>query len=131
MRRGRETFAKAVALRRLAKLVLQGVLDRRPQGGGSSRHEYHLTDKGWDAAKILLAMMSFGEAWMFERGREPIRLYDRRTGRRVRPVLVDEETGAAIDPRGLYAGPGPAFPASKAVRRARFAEHYERQGRGP
>lgn len=124
-------IGRNILSRRLARLVEQGVLERRLPGEGSARHEYHLTEMGWDAAKVLLAMMPFGEAWMFERGREPIRLYDRRTDRRIRPVLVDEATGEPIDPRTLYAGPGPAFPAAKEVRRARFSEYYERRGRGP
>jgi DNA-binding HxlR family transcriptional regulator len=110
--------------RRLERLVEQGVLTRTAYQARPPRFEYHLTDKGYDAARVLLAMMGFGERWQFEPGREPIQLFDRQSHRRVRPVLVDAETGAPIDPRALYAGPGPSFPAEEAVRRARFADYY-------
>ena len=111
---------------RLAKLVEQEILERRLYQERPARYEYHLTDKGYDAAKLLLAMMPFGESWFFETGREPIIIYDRRTGRRVRPVLVDAESGEPIDPKTLYAGPGNSFPRSEKTRRERFTEYYER-----
>jgi DNA-binding HxlR family transcriptional regulator len=115
---------------RLAKLVEEGVLERRAYEARPRRYEYHLTEKGYDAAKVLLAMMPFGEAWTFEPGREPIQVFHRKTGKRVRPVVVDAETGEPLDPRELYAGPGPSFPAGKSVRQERFPEYYERHAAG-
>lgn len=119
-------IGRNILSRRLKKLVDQGVLEKRLYQERPARYEYHLTEMGYDAAKVLVAMMPFGERWTFD-GREPIRLYDRRTERRVKPVLVDEETGEPIDPRQLYAGPGPGFPQSNEVRRWRFREYFERQ----
>jgi DNA-binding HxlR family transcriptional regulator len=112
---------------RLALLVKHGLLEKRCYTERPPRFEYHLTDKGHDAARLLVAMMAFGEAWYFDRGQEPIRLFDRTTGRRVRAALVDAGTGAPLDPRALYAGPGPSFPPNEAVRRERFAEYYRRK----
>lgn len=109
--------------RRLAVLVEQGLLERKQYQENPPRFEYHLTDKGYDATLILLAMMSFGEKWYFKKNREPIRLYNRETGERVRPVLVDEATGAQIDPRTLVPAPGPAFPKGQ-FRKNRFREYY-------
>ena len=102
-------ISRNILTRRLAKLVEQGVLERRKYQDRPARFEYFLTDKGYDATKLLLAMMPFGETWLFDEGDEPIRLFDRRTKRRVRPILVDEETGERIDPRQLYAGQGLPF----------------------
>lgn len=119
-------IGRNILTRRLAHLVEAGVLERRPYEVRPPRFEYHLTDKGYDAAKVLLAMMSFGDRWQFPRGREPIQLFDRATGRRVRPALVDADTGAPIDPRALLAGPGPTFPKDRAVRRRRFRDYYDR-----
>ena len=113
--------------RRLAQLVEQGVLEKRPYQDRPTRYEYHLTDKGYDAAKLLLAMMPFGEDWLFGEEGEPIRLYDRRNDRQVRPLLIDADTGEPIDPREIYAGPGPAFPAVEHIRRERFTEFYGRR----
>mgnify|MGYP000126437341 CR=1 FL=1 len=41
-----------------------------------------------------------------------------------RLFAFDAETGEAIDPRELYAGPRPAFPEEEGVRRERFVEYY-------
>jgi hypothetical protein len=86
---------------------------------------------GPDAAKLLVAMMAFGEAWYLDRGQEPIRLFDRETGRRVKAALVDAETGKPLDPRTLYPGPGPSFPRSEEIRRERFTEYYARPKGAP
>jgi len=123
-------IGRNILTRRLALLVTHGLLERRRYQTRPPRFDYVLTDKGYDAATILLAMMPFGERWSFPEGREPIQLFDRESGQRVRPVVVDRETGRPLDPRALIAGPGPGFPASKAVRRERFAEFYARRGEG-
>ena len=123
-------IGRNILTKRLAKLVEQGVLERRPYQEHPIRYEYHLTEKGFDAAKLLIAMMPFGEAWFFDEEREPIRVYDRETNQRVRPVVVDANTGKPIDPRALYAGPGPTFPPVEHIRRERFAEYYERHEQG-
>jgi DNA-binding HxlR family transcriptional regulator len=120
-------IGRNILTRRLTRLVEQGVLERRQYQERPPRFEYDLTEKGYDAARVLLAMMPFGEKWLFEGRREPIRLYDRRSGRRVRPALVDQETGEHLDPRQLYAGPGPSFPGDDAIRQARFGEYYARR----
>ncbi len=120
-------IARNMLTRRLNTLVEQGLLERRPYQNKPVRYEYHLTDMGYDAALVLLAMMPFGEAWFFGDDREPIYVYDRETDRRVRPVVVDADTGEPIDGRCLYAGPGPSFPRSKSVRRQRFKEYFARR----
>ena len=121
-------IGRNILTRRLSALVEAGVLEKRRYQERPPRYEYHLTDMGYDAAKVLVAMMPFGEAWFFEPDRAPIRLYDRATGREVRPELVDAHTGRPIDPRELFPGPGPTFPPDESVRRARFGEFFERTG---
>jgi DNA-binding HxlR family transcriptional regulator len=122
-------IGRNILTRRLALLVDRGLVEKRRYQDRPPRFEYHLTAKGYDAALLLVAMMPFGEEWYFGRGNEPVRLFDRETGRRVRPVLIDAATGQAIDARRLYAGPGPAFPKVEGVRRERFREYYLRRGR--
>jgi hypothetical protein len=108
--------------------VEQGVLEKRRYQDRPARYEYHLIDKGYDAARLLVAMMGFGETWLFAPGHEPVHLFNRRTGRRVRPLTIDAESGMPIEVRELYAGPGPSFPPVEQIRRERFAEYYERRG---
>jgi DNA-binding HxlR family transcriptional regulator len=120
-------IGRNILARRLALLVGQGLLEKHLYQRRPPRFEYRLTDKGFDAARLLLAMMHFGETWYFGPGKEPVWLLDRETGRRVRPVIVDAETGVTIDVRRLYAAPGPGFPQPEHVRRERFQEHFLRQ----
>jgi DNA-binding HxlR family transcriptional regulator len=120
-------ISRNILTRRLDSLVEHGVLERRAYQQKPRRYEYHLTEMGYDAATLLLAMMPFGERWFFGEQRAPIELYDRKTDRRIKPLLVDADSGEPIAARDLYAGPGPAFPDSDEVRKERFAEFYERQ----
>jgi DNA-binding HxlR family transcriptional regulator len=117
-------IGRNILTRRLALLVEHGVLSKEEYA--PNRFEYRLTEKGYAATKVLLATMAFGDEWAFSPGKEPIAVFDRRTGRRVRPVVTDAETGERLDPRTLYAGPGPGFPGPKQARHARFVEFYER-----
>ena len=99
-------------------------MEKRPYQENPPRYEYHLTDKGYDAAMVLLTLMRFGEKWYFENDQAPVLLYDRRTGQPVTPELIDKQTGETIDTKHLYAGPGPAFPEDESIREARFSEYY-------
>ncbi|MEM7707066.1 MAG: helix-turn-helix domain-containing protein [Pseudomonadota bacterium] len=116
--------SRNILTRRLTLLVEQELLSKRCYQDRPPRYEYHLTEKGFDACRVLLAMMPFGERWYFGGEGKPVQLYDQRTGQPVTPVLVDQHTGEAIDPRHLIAGPGPAFPASPHIRHERFSEYY-------
>lgn len=123
-------IGRNILTRRLARLVEQGVLEKHPYQERPPRHAYRLTEKGYEAAKMLFAMVPFGEKWLFGVGEEPIHLFDRHSDQRVSPVLVDRNTGEEIDARNLYAGPGPGFPSSEALRRRRFREYFRRVGGG-
>ncbi len=117
-------IGRNILTKRLEALIAEGVLEKRPAQDGSARQGYFLTPKGFDAASVMLGLMPFGERWYFAKGEVPIQLYNRHTHRKVRPLLVDADTGAPLDARDLYAGPGPAFPADISLRRDRFTEYY-------
>ena len=55
--------ARDVLARRLAVLVDEGVLERRPyqQPGARTRYEYRLTQAGRDLRPVLLALMEWGD----------------------------------------------------------------------
>ncbi|MFK7856054.1 MAG: winged helix-turn-helix transcriptional regulator [Granulosicoccus sp.] len=110
--------------RRLKQLIEEGLLEKKAYQFSPERYEYRLTDKGFDAIKVLIAMMEFGEKWHFKQGKEPIRLYNIESGERVHPAVVDANTMETIDPRKITAGPGPGFPKNKTIRRIRFGESY-------
>jgi len=83
---------RASLSRRLAKLVGEGLLERKRYQQRPPRYEYHLTEKGRAFFDVLAAMWRFGEDWLFRGGAAPVTLVDRSSGRTVRPIVVDEAT---------------------------------------
>ncbi len=93
--------SRAVLSQRLTRLVDEGLLERRQYQDRPARHDYHLTEKGRAFSDVLAAMWRWGEDWMpAAPDADPV-LVDRRTGDRVRPSVVDETTGEAIEVRYL------------------------------
>jgi DNA-binding HxlR family transcriptional regulator len=88
---------RASLSRRLARLVEDGLLARRRYQERPPRDEYELTEKGRAFGGVLAALWRFGEDWMFRGGAAPVTLVDRRSGRPVRPIVVDEATRAPLD----------------------------------
>lgn len=88
---------RAILSRRLRRLVKEGLLEKRLYEAHPPRHEYVPTEKGrafWD---VLAALWRFGEDWLWDPGKTPpVELVDRDTGAPVRPVVVDERTGARL-----------------------------------
>ena len=64
------------------------------------------TNEGHLIWGVLAAMWRWGSDWMWEDedGGPPVVLKDRESGRVVRPVVVDEATGAPLDVRTLRVG---------------------------
>lgn len=121
-------IARNILTDRLELLTQEGVLEKKVYQNTPERFEYHLTNKGYDAARVLLALMAFGETWCFNAGQEPILLYDTETDARVKPLMVDSKTKRPINVRNLYPGPGPGFPhLNQDILEERFVEYSKRQ----
>jgi len=98
--------SRGVLTQRLNRLVDEGLLERRAYEERPPRFEYLLTEKGRSFYPVLAAMWRWGSDWLWEEGAESVfELYDRETGNRVRPLVVDEGTGAPIDVRKIVVGP--------------------------
>lgn len=95
--------SRAVLTERLGRLVDEGLLEKRLYEERPPRHEYRLTDKGRDFWPVLAAMWRWGQDWMPDDA-DPS-LADRQTGEPVRPLVVDEHTGEALDVRRLTLRP--------------------------
>jgi DNA-binding HxlR family transcriptional regulator len=103
---------RAVLTTRLKRLVAENMLERVAYQQSPVRYEYRLTDKGrafWD---VLAAMWRWGSDWLWidDAGAPagaPVVLKDRHTGRVVRPLVVDEETGEHVDVRTVRIGRAP------------------------
>lgn len=84
---------------RLSRLVLHGVLERKPYQDAPVRYEYRLTEAGRDMYPIVLAMHGWAERWLYPDETPPLRLRDRETQAAVHPLVCDRNTGLRLDPR--------------------------------
>ena len=96
------SVSRGVLAQRLARLVDEGLLEKRLYEERPPRHEYVLTDKGRAFYPVLAAMWRWGSDWLWQAGDEPpLELYDKDSGRPLRPQVVDENTGDPIDVRKI------------------------------
>lgn len=82
---------RAVLTDRLATLVDEGILRRVPYQaeGERQRHEYRLTQKGIDLYPTLVALMQWGDRYLFD-GEVPVELEHKNCGSTVHLGLVCE-----------------------------------------
>ena len=95
---------RAVLAKRLDRLVDENLLTKVAYEKHPPRYEYRLTEKGrafWD---VLAAMWRWGSDWLWDAKGAPIALFDRETEQEVRPVVIDENTGARLDVRRMKVG---------------------------
>ena len=100
-------ISRNILTRRLKRLVDEELFIKKRYQASPPRFEYHLTDKGRDLFGVVAAMLRWGDDWLAGDAGAPLELFDRTTGERVRPLVVDERTGRRIDVRELVARPGP------------------------
>ena len=65
---------------RLKWLVAQGVLERRQYSERPPRHEYALTQKGYELADVLIAIAAWGDRWTAGEPGPPVLLRHRSCG---------------------------------------------------
>jgi DNA-binding HxlR family transcriptional regulator len=69
---------------RLEGLLAEGILERCLYQQRPERHEYHLTQKGAELVPPLLALMQWGDRWMWPGERGPVRVTHDECGHEVR-----------------------------------------------
>jgi DNA-binding HxlR family transcriptional regulator len=99
-------IARNVLSDRLARLVEEGVLERRRYQERPERFEYRLTQKGLDLWPVLISLLRWGDKHMAEAG--PPRLIEHRgCGGGVTDHLTCDRCGAPLDARSVTSRPGP------------------------
>lgn len=111
-------IAANMLTRRLTALQDHGLLTRAKYQDHPPRHEYLTTPRARALLPVLITLEQWGSADQAPAERT-VQLVDRATGRPLEPLLVDRDTGVAVDDldAGYVAGPA-ASPAS----RQRYAE---------
>src|SRR5687767_10713177 len=56
-------ISRKVLTERLAALIDEGIVQRVPYQEHPPRHDYWLTEKGVDLARVLIAMQVWGDKW--------------------------------------------------------------------
>lgn len=107
-------IAPTMLTRRLAALVDAGLLERRLYQERPPRHEYVLTQRGYDFQPVLLTLFAWGRKHFAAPGYDKV-LADTETGALVEPVLVDAKTGAPLDAPAMIVSPRTEEPGSRAA----------------
>lgn len=92
-------IAPTILTRRLAKLTEEGLLEKKRYSEHPPREEYLLTAAGRDFLPVLFMIGAWGRQY---RGKgKLVRFLDAETGTEIKPVVVDEVTGAKIGTRPI------------------------------
>jgi DNA-binding HxlR family transcriptional regulator len=107
--RVRTGIPRQVLTNRLAALVGHGVLRREPyqEPGARVRHEYRLTDKGFDLYPMLIAVAEWGNRHLADPEGPPISYVHRDCGAEVRTVMRCDDGHDVTDSRQVAPRPGP------------------------
>jgi DNA-binding HxlR family transcriptional regulator len=100
---------RQVLSNRLALLVEQDVLRRVPyqDPGERVRHEYRLTEKGFDLYPVLVAIADWGDRYLADAGGPPVEFEHRGCGGVVHAVLECDHGHRVGEPRDVVTRVGP------------------------
>lgn len=102
-------IGRNILTERLHRLTDEGIFDKIEYQAHPARYEYRLTDKGRALFGVIAALHRWGNDWLATDDGPPVEMVDRTTGRVIKPVVVDEETGEPLDPRQITVRQGPGF----------------------
>ena len=102
-------ISRKVLAERLAWLVEQGVLERRPYSERPPRHEYHLTEKGRELMQVLFAMTAWGDRWTAGDAGPPVLLRHRRCGAITHAEIRCANCGDRLRAEDVEVEPGPGL----------------------
>ena len=89
--------------RRLARLVADGILEKRAYQQRPVRHEYRLTSKGRDLFPVIVGLVQWGNRWTMDAATPPTALHHARCGHTVTAETVCSECGETLRPREVRA----------------------------
>jgi DNA-binding HxlR family transcriptional regulator len=110
--------------RRLARLVEEGILEKRAYQQRPVRHEYRLTDKGRDLFPVILALMQWGNRWTLDAATPPTALHHKSCDHAIEPQVICSECGDALRPRDLRVDLSGKL---RAERRALLEQYHDRK----
>ena len=116
-------IAPNILTRRLNSLVDRGLFEKRVYCERPLRHEYVLTAKARDFRPVLLSLLAWGNKHLAPEGPSLV-VVDKADGRWAEPVLVDRESGMALDSEQFAMATGP-------MATERMRQRYRFSSEGP
>jgi DNA-binding HxlR family transcriptional regulator len=113
--------ARNVLSARLARLIEEGILERRAYQESPPRYEYFLTEKGLDLWPALIALQGWGDRHSAGPEGPPMMLLHKGCGGRVTDRGICSECGEVLHARDARAVPGPGLEAALADSEAESA----------
>ncbi|HEX3241083.1 MAG TPA: helix-turn-helix domain-containing protein [Solirubrobacterales bacterium] len=104
--------ARNVLSARLARLIEEGILERRAYQESPPRYEYFLTEKGLDLWPALIALQGWGDRHSAGPEGPPMMLLHKGCGGRVTDRGICGECGEVLHARDARAVPGPGLEAA-------------------
>jgi DNA-binding HxlR family transcriptional regulator len=104
-------IARNILTARLNKLVETGVLIPHVASGRGNPRLYKLTEKGRDVLPVFIALMQWGDRWINNDGKAPIRILEAATGEEIDRVRVRSRDGRPLAARDMRIVPGPGADA--------------------
>lgn len=88
---------RSLLTRRLERLEEEGLVEKRQYSERPPRNEYLLTEKGRELWSVLSVMWAYGDQWLTDDAPAPVELIDKESGKRIRPIVIDADTGEGLD----------------------------------
>lgn len=103
-------ISRKVLADRLSSLVGNGMLERRAYSERPVRHEYVLTDKGYEFCDVLLAISAWGDRWTAGTSGPPVLIRHHACGRHTHAEVRCAECGEPLHANEVdtESGPGAA-----------------------
>jgi DNA-binding HxlR family transcriptional regulator len=106
-------IARNVLSARLARLVDEGILEKRRYQERPARYEYRLTEKGIGLWPVLISLVKWGDKYAAPAG-PPRLIVHRDCGGQVNDHLTCEDCGKPLTARDVVHRPGPGAEAEAA-----------------
>jgi DNA-binding HxlR family transcriptional regulator len=98
--------ASNVLASRLDGFVEAGLMTTRPSSRPGGKHDYTLTEKGFDLQPVIVALSAWGDRWAAPNG-PPVVYHHDGCGGQVTPYLQCAACGAQPPPEEVVTRPGP------------------------
>jgi DNA-binding HxlR family transcriptional regulator len=103
--------ARNVLSTRLAWLVEEGILEKRPYQERPPRYEYFLTEKGLDLWPVMISLMHWGDQHLDDQQGPPMVIHHKGCGGVVDDRGYCTACGTRLTARDVYKEHGPGAPA--------------------